>query len=68
MKNNSTTIGDLVCLNRRGVEYFLYHGYRTEMLTSGGIIVAQNKTVAKIWFAPYTRWIAKRYLKKMNKN
>ena len=68
MKNNSTMIGDLVRLNRKGVEYYLYRGYHTEILTNAGIVVAQNKVNAKVWFAPYSQWIAKKYLKKMNKS
>ena len=70
MGNNEKMIGDLVRLTKRGVEYYVYRGYHADniILTSSGIVVAHKKANVKVWFAPYSLWIAKKYLKKMNKS
>ena len=71
MKKNATKIGDLVCLNQKGIEYFVYKEFYIEILTSHGIVVEQTKVNAKVWWHSYTRtalWVAKKYLKKMNKS
>ena len=69
MKNNATKIGDLVCLNKKGVDFFEYKMYH-RILASYGIVVQQNKVNAKVWWmtvSPTALWVAKKYLKKMNK-
>ena len=70
MKNNATKIGDLVCLNKKGVDFFEYKMYY-RVLTSYGIVVRQNKVNAKVWWtavSPRAMWVAKKYLKKVNKS
>ena len=70
MRDNATEIGDLVRLNQKGIEYYVYKDYYIEIISSYGIVVGLNKTNARVWWVSYPRnslWVAKRYLKKMNK-
>ena len=70
MRNNATEIGDLVCLNKKGIEYYVYKDCYVQIISSYGIVVGMNKTNARVRWALYPRnslWVAKRYLKKMNK-
>lgn len=70
MKDNATEIGDLVCLNKKGIEYYVYKDCYVQIISSYGIVVDTNKTNARVWWALHPHialWVAKRYLKKMNK-